>query len=152
MLLLSPSLVNFIKSIFFSTVSFSQVLEPNLTEPGRKEGLKLFFSYFKIIPQKSSLFTMLLQPSPSPSKVCSSTRDHVFHSSMKVKVKVTQSSPTLVTPWTIQSLEFSRPEYWSGQPFPSPGNLPKPGIKPRSPALQADSLPAESQEKPSIVP
>ena len=42
--------------------------------------------------------------------------------------------------------------HWSGQPFPSPGNLPKPGIKPRSPALQADSLPAESQEKPSIVP
>ena len=40
--------------------------------------------------------------------------DTTFHSSMKVKVKVTQSSPTLVTPWTIQSLEFSRPEYWSG--------------------------------------
>ena len=57
MLLLSPSLVNFIKNIyFFSTVSFPQVLEPSLTEPGRKEGLKLFFSYFKIIPQKSSFF------------------------------------------------------------------------------------------------
>ena len=45
-------------------------------------------------------------------------------------------------------MEFSRPEYWSGQPFPFPGNLPKPGIKPRSPALQADSLPAEPQGKP----
>ena len=43
---------------------------------------------------------------------------------------------------------FSRPEYWSGQPFPSPGDLPNPGIKPRSPALQADSLPAEPQGKP----
>ena len=32
------------------------------------------------------------------------------------------------TPWTIQSMEFSRPEYWSGQPFPSPGDLPSPGI------------------------
>ena len=35
---------------------------------------------------------------------------------------------------------FSRQEYWSGLPFPSPGNLPNPGIEPRSPALQADSL------------
>ena len=39
-------------------------------------------------------------------------------------------------------MEFSRPDYWSGQPFPSPGDLLNPGIKPRSPALQADSLPA----------
>ena len=52
------------------------------------------------------------------------------------------------TPWTIQSMEFSRPEYWSGQPFPSPGDFPNPGIKLRSPALQADSLPAEPQGKP----
>ena len=52
------------------------------------------------------------------------------------------------TPWTIQSMEFSRPEYWSGEPFPSPGNLSNPGIKPRSPALKANSLPAEPQEKP----
>jgi len=36
---------------------------------------------------------------------------------------------------------FSRQEYWSGLPFPSPGDLPHPGIKPRSPTLQADSLP-----------
>ena len=42
-------------------------------------------------------------------------------------------------------MELSRPEYWSGLPFPSPGNLPNPGIKPRTPALQADSLPAEPQ-------
>ena len=45
-------------------------------------------------------------------------------------------------------MEFSRPEYWSGQPFPSPGDLPNPGIEPRSPALQADSLPAEPRGKP----
>ena len=48
----------------------------------------------------------------------------------------------------IQSMEFSRPEYWSGYPFSSPWDLPKPGIKPRSPALQADSLPTEPQGKP----
>ena len=53
-----------------------------------------------------------------------------------------------VTPWTIQSMEFSRPEYQSGQPFPFPGDLPSPGIEPRSLALQANSLLAEPQGKP----
>ena len=46
------------------------------------------------------------------------------------------------------SMGFSRQEYWSVLPFPSPGDLPNPGIKPRFPALQADSLPTELQEKP----
>ena len=45
-------------------------------------------------------------------------------------------------------MEFSRPEYWSGWSFPSAGDLPNPGIKPRSPSLQADSLPVEPQGKP----
>ena len=45
-------------------------------------------------------------------------------------------------------MKFSRPEYWSGYTFPSPGDLPNTGIKPRSPALHVDSLPAELQEKP----
>ena len=40
-------------------------------------------------------------------------------------------------------MEFSRQEYWSGLPFPSPGDLPDPGSEPRSPTLQADSLPSE---------
>ena len=52
------------------------------------------------------------------------------------------------TPWTIVhqaplAMEFSRQEYWSSLPFPSPGDLPNPGIKPGSPALQADSLRSE---------
>ena len=55
---------------------------------------------------------------------------------------------TLVTPWTVAcqvplSMEFSKQESWSGLPFPSPGDLPDPGIKPRTPAMQADSLPTE---------
>ena len=54
-----------------------------------------------------------------------------------------------VTPWTVQSMEFSRPEYWSVYPFPSPGNLPNPRTEPGSPTLQADSLLAEPQGKPS---
>ena len=58
---------------------------------------------------------------------------------------VIKSCPTLVTPWTVTcqaplSMGFSRQEYWSGFPFPSPGDLPNPGIEPKSPAFQADSL------------
>ena len=61
---------------------------------------------------------------------------------------VAKSCLTLVTPWTVAhqaplSMGFSRQEYWSGLPFPSPGDLPDPGIEPGSPALQADSLPTE---------
>ena len=57
-----------------------------------------------------------------------------------------------VTPWAVahqtpQSMGFSRQEYWSGLPFPSPGDLPNPGIEPRFPTLQADSLPSEPPEK-----
>ena len=66
----------------------------------------------------------------------------------QVKVKVTQSCLTLCNPTDYTVMEFSRPEYWSGQPFPSPGYLPKPGIEPRSPTLQEDSLPAKPQGKP----
>ena len=50
-----------------------------------------------------------------------------------------------VTPWTIEFMEFSRPEYWSGNSFPFPGDLPNLGIEPKSLALRADSLPAEPQ-------
>ena len=57
------------------------------------------------------------------------------------------------TPWTVVhqaslSMGFSRQEYWTEQPVPSPGDLPDPGIKPGSPTLQADALPSEPPEKP----
>ena len=60
-----------------------------------------------------------------------------------------------VTPWTVArqaplSMGFSQQEYWNWLPCPPPGSLPNPGIKPKSLALQADSLPAEPQGKPSI--
>ena len=59
---------------------------------------------------------------------------------------VTQLCLILATPWTVAcqtplSMGFSRQQYCSGLPFPSSGDLHNPGIKPRSPALQADSLP-----------
>ena len=63
-----------------------------------------------------------------------------------MKVKVVLSGLTLCDP--MDSMEFSRSEYWSGSPFPSPGDLPTTGVKPRSPALQVDYLPTESQGKP----
>ena len=66
-----------------------------------------------------------------------------MNQSDKLKVKVTQLCRLFATPWTIRSMEFSRPEYWSGSQFPYSGDLPNPGIEPRSPALEADSLPAE---------
>ena len=47
-------------------------------------------------------------------------------------------------------MEFSRQECWSGLPFPSPGELPNPGIEPGSPALQADALPFELPGKPRV--
>ena len=61
-------------------------------------------------------------------------------------------SVMFVTPWTVAhqaplSMGFSRQEYWSGLPFPSPGDLPNPGIKPGSPVLQADALLYESPGK-----
>ena len=70
---------------------------------------------------------------------------------LKAKVLVAQLCPILVilvTLWSVAhqaslSMEFSRQESWSGLPFPSPRDLPDPGIEPRSLALQADSLPSE---------
>ena len=66
----------------------------------------------------------------------------------KGKGKSLSSVQLFVTLWTVAyqappAMGFSRQKYWSGLPFPSPGDLPNPGIKPRSPALQADDLPSE---------
>ena len=74
----------------------------------------------------------------------------------KVKVKSLSPVQLFATPWTVAyqaplSMGFSRQEYWSGLPFPSPGDLPNTGIKPRSPALQADALTSEPPRKPKGV-
>ena len=58
--------------------------------------------------------------------------------------------------WTVAhqappSMGFSGQEHWSGLPFPSPGDLPNPGIEPRSPALQADALTSEPPGKPNVL-
>ena len=69
------------------------------------------------------------------------------------EVKSLSHVQLFATSWTVayeapQSMGFSRQEYWSGLPFPSPEDLPNRGIEPRSPALQADALPPEPPEKP----
>ena len=67
--------------------------------------------------------------------------------------EVAQSCPTLCDPGTVAhqappSMGFTRQEYWSGLPFPSPRDLPNPGIEPRSPTLQADALTSAPSGKP----
>ena len=61
------------------------------------------------------------------------------------------ATPRNVVHQTPLSVGFSRQEHWSGSLFPSPGDLPDPGIKPGSPALQADSLPSEPPGKPILL-
>ena len=65
-----------------------------------------------------------------------------------IEVKSLSRVRLFATPWTVAyqaspSMGFSRQEYWSGLPFPSPGKLSDPGIEPRSPALEADTLTSE---------
>ena len=76
-----------------------------------------------------------------------------YHLPSKVKVKSLSHVRLFATLWTVayqapQSMEFSRQEYRSGLPFPSPGDLPDAGIESRSPTLQADTLPFEPPGKP----
>ena len=77
-----------------------------------------------------------------------------IYDSKSVNWLISQLYPTLC-PWTVAcqaplSMGFSRQEYWNGLPFPSPGDLPDPGVKPGSPVLQADSLLSEPPGKPYI--
>ena len=69
-----------------------------------------------------------------------------------MKVKLLSRVRLYATPWTVAyqappSMGFSRQEYWSGLPFPSPGDLPDPGIEPWSLAFQADTLTSEKNFK-----
>ena len=76
-----------------------------------------------------------------------------FTTSAHLEVKSLSHFQLFATPWTVAyqappSMGFSRQKYWSGLPFPSPGNLPDPGMEPGSPALQADALPSEPPGSP----
>ena len=76
---------------------------------------------------------------------------------VKVKVKLLSRVQLFATPGTVShqaplSMDFSRQEYWSGLPFPSPGDLLNPGIKPRSPTLQANALTSELPGNVAYIP
>ena len=115
-----------------------------------------------------------LWPSPTPMCTCSQSplllkldesqlwkrllsiqilfRCRIYQAYVKVKMKLLSRVRLFATPWTVAyqaslSMGFSRQGYWSGLLFPSPGDLPDPGIEPRFPALQADALPSEPPEK-----
>ena len=81
-------------------------------------------------------------------------KDHgCFFLYFTLKVKLLSCVRLFATPWTVAhqaplSMGFSRQEYWSGLPLPSPVDLPDPGIEPRSPALQSDALTSDPLEKP----
>ena len=84
---------------------------------------------------------------------------HYLHHSSKrrVKVKLLSRVQFFVAPYTVayqapRSMEFSRQEYWSGLLFPSPWDLPNPGIEPSSPTLQTDSFSSEPPGKPIVWP
>ena len=92
----------------------------------------------------------------SPLKPCFVPKPRIFIQIMRKKVKVKSLNRVrlFATSWTIgyqvpPSMGFSRQEYWSGLPFPSPGDLPDPGIEPWSPAFQAEAL---TSEPPFIKP
>ena len=93
-------------------------------------------------------------PAPPESMQRCFTWSHDNFLSKQAKVKSLSHVRLFATPWTVArqaplSMGFSRQEYWSGLPFPSPGDLPNPGIEPGSPALQADALSSEPPRKPS---
>ena len=129
---------------------------PSELFPVQMEGVKLtvnkgLSNHFQV----SLSCAIILQRSSQPS-LCICT------SSPLVKVKSLSHVRLFAIPWTVayqasQSMGFSRQECWSGLPFPSPGDLLDPGIKPGSPALQAGALPSEPPGKPllfnfSLVP
>ena len=96
-----------------------------------------------------------LQTAAFPTDCLPSLLVDVLIFSYCVYAKLLSCGRLFGTPWTVAcqaplSMGFSRHEYWSGLPFPSPGHLPNPGIKPKSPALHAVSLPLRHQGSPLI--
>ena len=106
----------------------------------------LFATYFQIVQQHYYMLLLLLLHWETHRVLNQMwANDEVKWNCCRVRL--------FVIPWTVAfqappSMELSRQEYWSRLPFPSPGDLPDPGIKPRSPALQADALPSELPGKP----
>ena len=128
------------------------ILVPHCSSPASTKDWALF-STNKSRQKQNKKPTPKQTKNPNPLKTARRTGVRA----KKVRVLVTQSCLTLCTPLDCVahhsplSMEFSRQGYWSGLPFPSPGDLPDPGVKPEPPALQTDSLlsePSEGTSKP----
>ena len=106
-------------------------------------------------------FPLMLAPHLASSRepsapMCSPTDTSQPCEPDRAHAKMLSHVKPFVTMWTIAhqahlSMTFSKEEYWNGLPFPSPGDLPHPGIEPGSPALQADSLSTEPPGKPPFI-
>ena len=137
-----------------------------------KPGLTPGPLHLLLLPQGRALLKPLLKrslpwlPTPNSSSCTLHDLSAPLFSSYYITLKiyyscgggglVAKSCLTLVTPWTVAcqsplSMGFSRQEYWNGLPLPSPVALPNSEIEPRSPALQADSLPTELQGSPLFM-
>ena len=91
--------------------------------------------------------------SEGEKELASTPESRIQSRDLSVKVKSLCRVRLAATPWTVahqapQSMGFSTQEYWSGFPFPSPGDLPDQGIKRGSPTFQADALTSEPPGKP----
>ena len=128
--------------------NLTDLVSPHLTwEDGRKSGLKSPMSLGSCISQSLNHSTDGKENQKSLEKL------QLLHLPLS-EVKSLSHVRLFATPWTVAyqaspSIGFSRQGHWSGLPFPSPGDLPDPGIEPRSPALQADPL--SHQGSPTII-
>ena len=120
-----------------------------------KSLLQYHSSKASILRHSAFFIVQFSHPYVTTGKTIALTRQ-TFVGKVKVKVKLHSRVQLFETPWTVAhqaplSIAFSRQKYWSGLPFPSPGDLPDPGIEPRSPTLQADALTSEPPGKQSNV-
>ena len=111
--------------------------------------------HFPLTPS-SSISHTAIHLNKKKNHIRQTIRFWVFHvgywKDKMIKVKSLSRVRLFATPWTVAhqappSMGFSKQECWSGLPFPSPRDLPNPGIEPRSPSLQADALPSEPSGK-----
>ena len=114
----------------------------NQFQPAQKNAIQTLTLNINFIDMEN-IHNILL----SEKQVSQLHRLHPVFNLKRGEVKVAQPCLTLCDPMDIKSVEFSRPEYRSGQPFPSLGIFCNPGIKPRFPSLQVDFLPAELRGK-----
>ena len=122
-------------------MSLEDIMLSKISQTEKKKNTLIVHLYVKSLKKKKKVNSQIQRTA------CCKAKQMV---SVKWSCSVVSDS---VTPWTVAhqappSVGFSRQEYLSGLPCPSPGDLPNPGIEPRSPAVQVDSLPSEPPAKP----